>query len=128
MYKILLVEDDETQRRMIQSLLESPVYEITTANDGRAAIHELAIGSFDVILLDLHTPLVRGELVIQWVLKNRRESISHILVITGLISQGLQAMLQSLDIRLLSKPFLKQDLIGEIERITGGASERLATV
>ena len=115
MKRILVIEDQAEMRKLIHSMLATQDCELVPAADGRTAIQLLAQGDFDVILVDLILPDVRGEMVIQWVLSNRPQLKARILVTTGAsLTAGLEAMLESLKIPILRKPFDKDQLVAAV--------------
>ena len=57
---LLLVEDDPTVAEVIAGLLRAQGHHVTHAAQGLAALTEVAIGSFDVALLDLDLPGMDG--------------------------------------------------------------------
>jgi CheY-like chemotaxis protein len=58
--RVLLVEDDEGVRDMIEMVLDSEGYEVITAEDGITALALLAEGRPDLILLDMKMPGMDG--------------------------------------------------------------------
>jgi adenylate cyclase len=58
--RVLLVEDDSTQRERIRSWLESQQWQISEAENGRLALDRLANEVPDIILLDLMMPEMDG--------------------------------------------------------------------
>ncbi len=58
--RVLLVEDDPTQRERIRSWLESQQWQISEAENGRVALDRLADDVPDIILLDLMMPEMDG--------------------------------------------------------------------
>ncbi|MGB5183942.1 MAG: response regulator, partial [Xanthobacteraceae bacterium] len=58
--RVLLVEDDATQRERIRSWLESQQWQISEAENGRVALDRLADDVPDIILLDLMMPEMDG--------------------------------------------------------------------
>ncbi len=60
MSKILLVEDNEMNRDMLQRRLERKGYQVVTAVDGRQGISMAQTGSPDLILMDLSLPEIDG--------------------------------------------------------------------
>ncbi|MDD5286279.1 MAG: sigma-54 dependent transcriptional regulator [Desulfuromonadaceae bacterium] len=54
--RILLVEDDETFRSFVQTILEDEGYEVLTASDGLKGLHMLRRESFDLVVTDLKMP------------------------------------------------------------------------
>ncbi|MFG1341299.1 response regulator [Xanthobacter autotrophicus] len=57
---LLLVEDDPVEARRLSSALSGLGYEVTLAEDGDAALDQLAVRAFDVVLLDLVVPGLDG--------------------------------------------------------------------
>ncbi len=58
---VLVVDDDPTQRRLIQAVLEREGFAVAHAADGHEAVARLASGAHaDVILLDLMMPGISG--------------------------------------------------------------------
>jgi adenylate cyclase len=58
--RVLLVEDDFSQRERIRSWLESQQWQISEAENGKVALDRLAGGMPDIILLDLMMPEMDG--------------------------------------------------------------------
>jgi DNA-binding NtrC family response regulator len=59
---VLVVDDDPTQRRLIQAVLEREGFRVAHADGGRAALDHLASGQpADVVLLDLVMPGLTGQ-------------------------------------------------------------------
>ena len=59
---VLVVDDDPTQRRLIQAVLEREGFRVAHADGGRAALEHLASGApADVVLLDLNMPGMSGQ-------------------------------------------------------------------
>lgn len=60
MPKILVVEDNELNLKLMKDVLESQSYEITTATDGQQGLDIATTQDFDLILLDIQMPIVSG--------------------------------------------------------------------
>jgi DNA-binding NtrC family response regulator len=59
---VLVVDDDPTQRRLIQGVLEREGFRVAHADGGRAALDHLGSGApTDVVLLDLNMPGMSGQ-------------------------------------------------------------------
>ncbi len=59
---VLVVDDDPTQRRLLQAVLEREAFFVAHAEDGDAALRHLASGAtVDVVLLDLVMPKLAGQ-------------------------------------------------------------------
>lgn len=68
--KILLVEDDPVQAKVAKNYLESSGYEVTWAENGKAAIKSAKTQSLDLILLDMILPDIDGNEVCRWLKLN----------------------------------------------------------
>jgi len=58
--RILLVDDNETNRLFATTLLDSMGYTVETAEDGAQAIEAVRLGSYDAVLMDVQMPGVDG--------------------------------------------------------------------
>jgi two-component system sensor histidine kinase RpfC len=58
--RILVAEDNATNRRVTQLILESGGHHATIVDNGEAALDALEHGSFDLALFDLSMPMVSG--------------------------------------------------------------------
>ncbi len=56
MLRVLLAEDDDAVRDMLQAALERDGFEVVAVAGVRAALNSIAMGHFDVLLSDLHMP------------------------------------------------------------------------
>ena len=58
--KVLLVEDNAVNRKLVTTILTKAGHDVVTANDGRAAIDAYATTPLDIILMDLQMPVIGG--------------------------------------------------------------------
>ena len=59
--RILLAEDDPINRLVAEDLLADNGHEVVSAENGRQALQELALGEFDVALMDIQMPVMSGD-------------------------------------------------------------------
>lgn len=59
-YRVLVVEDNEVNRKFVDILLKRMGYMTFFAENGAVAIERLKRQSFDLILMDLHMPVMNG--------------------------------------------------------------------
>ena len=57
---ILVVDDEETVRNLLQLILEETGYVVTTATSGEEALHKLSLGETKIMLLDMKMPGMSG--------------------------------------------------------------------
>jgi two-component system response regulator QseB len=111
--RILVVEDDVRLSTMLDDLLSSEGYAVTTARDGQRALHEGLTGKFDVILLDRGLPVLDGLDVLARLRK--RGVTSPVLVLSALGNpadrvEGLDRGAED----YLSKPFDIDELLARL--------------
>jgi CheY-like chemotaxis protein len=58
--KILVIDDDELNLKLVKSRLEASGYEVSTANDGDVGVQKLLKEKADLIILDVQMPRMNG--------------------------------------------------------------------
>ena len=58
--KILVAEDHDMSRQLLQKLLDMRGYAVVTAANGKDALREMEGQAFDVVLMDMHMPELDG--------------------------------------------------------------------
>ena len=66
---LLLVDDDPSMREILQGVLEKADFEVATAEDGQAALRQMAQRLPDVVLMDLEMPGMDGPTTLQEIRK-----------------------------------------------------------
>ena len=78
--RILVADDNTTNHMVITSLLESLVGEIHIASDGEQALNILETTPIDIVLMDIHMPVMDG-IEATLAIRGRSESWSDVLII-----------------------------------------------
>jgi len=60
MAEILLVEDDELISRLLKLRLSSQGHKVIVAVNGREGMEQALAGCFDLVLMDMHMPVMDG--------------------------------------------------------------------
>ncbi len=60
MASILIVEDDEPIRKMLQLRLQLRGHEVEQAANGKEGVEKALQGSYDLVLMDMHMPVMDG--------------------------------------------------------------------
>ena len=120
--RILIVEDRDSLRRMLERALGQEGYQVAAAADGRAGIRLLGEQSFDFVLTDLKLPDVSGLEVLE--ASRAAQPRVPVVVLTGFgtVGAAVEAMkLGAYD--FLEKPLEIDDLSQLIERAIGEPGE-----
>jgi CheY-like chemotaxis protein/nitrogen-specific signal transduction histidine kinase len=72
--RVLLAEDDDVNRRVAEGLLAAWGCEVDAVSDGAQAVRAVAEHEYDVILMDLHMPVMDGPRAIAEIRRLSRES------------------------------------------------------
>lgn len=115
--RILVVDDDQTLRLVIQELLEDEAYEIDTAIDGLDALDQLdhQRNVYDVILLDLSMPRMDGLQVLQKIQQQGSSPLRSIIALSA-DEEALQQAVGSGIYNTLKKPFDLETLLALVVR------------
>jgi len=134
---ILVVDDDPTQRRLLQAVIEKQGYRAETVDCGEAAIERVAATGVDVVLLDLMMPGMDGMETLE-ALKGKQPDLP-VIVLTA--SGGIETVVAAMRggaSDFFVKPasperiavsirnaFMVQSLSGEVKRLTKKAAGKL---
>lgn len=58
--RVLIVDDGETNRKLVQLMLEKRGITTATASDGREGVDEILNNDFDLVLMDMQMPVLDG--------------------------------------------------------------------
>jgi signal transduction histidine kinase len=115
---ILVVDDDQRNVRLVESILKTNGYPVVKAYDGEEALRIVESERPDLILLDVMMPKMSGFEVCQR-LKGRYESrLLPIIMVTAL--NALEDKVQALEIGaddFLSKPINKVELLAKVRSV-----------
>ncbi len=114
MKKILVIEDEDSIRRLLRYDLKQANYEVLTAKDGQEAVDLVKDNNFDAILVDWMLPVYDG---ITLVNKFREEDVKSIIImLTAKDEEGdiLDAFEAGVD-DYLTKPFSPRVLTARLE-------------
>ncbi|HVT43855.1 MAG TPA: response regulator [Thermoanaerobaculia bacterium] len=102
---VLVVDDDDSIRRMIATALERRGYSLCEARNGKEALEEMRLGSTDLVVLDLMMPEISGWDVLAERDRDPRLRRIPVIVITANRSPQLAHAVSSNICALLPKPF-----------------------
>jgi two-component system sensor histidine kinase/response regulator len=118
--KVLLVEDNAVNRKLVTMILAKAGHGVVTAHDGRAAIEAFISAPLDVILMDLQMPLMGGyEATAEIRRLEAGQSRVPILALTAnAMTETREQCLRSGMDGYITKPINAEDLLKTIESLT----------
>lgn len=115
-FSILLVDDEETLRCVLQETLVGEGYSVDVANDGFQALERFKITSYDLLITDIRMQGMDGLRLIREIKKNGLPV--NIIIITAYGSgEALTEALRLGVVKLFKKPFKLQEIKDSITRI-----------
>lgn len=117
---ILIADDEEDLRLLVQVTLENPSYRILTAVDGCAAMEAIHAQIPDVLILDWMMPGLNGGEVVEKLQQNPDTAGIPILMLTAKDSIESREHMASLNLAgVLIKPFSPLELIQKVREVLG---------
>jgi DNA-binding response OmpR family regulator len=104
--RVLVVDDDEAVRVMVQEGLQRDGFEVVAASNVSAALKHIATEKFDVLLSDLHMPLAGdGFTLVSAMRHTHPDALTVVLSGYPALNEAMAAILSQAD-EILVKPFL----------------------
>lgn len=121
MTKVLVVEDNVTQREMMKDLLESSGLDVTIASDGIEALKLLQGNIPDLVLLDIVMPKMNGYEVCRRIKTNAKTQDLPVVMCSakGEEFDRYWGMKQGAD-AYIAKPFQPTELVGTVKQLLQG--------
>ncbi len=120
MKKILVVEDEEKIRKVMNILVKSDEVEVEEAAEGVEALDKIKANSYDLIILDLMLPGIDGMTILKEMRGDSRTAEVPVIIVTakGLNKDILEGFQTGANY-YITKPFEPKELIDSIELILG---------
>jgi two-component system, cell cycle response regulator DivK len=118
--RILVVEDQEDNRRIVRDLLTSAGYETIEALDGEAGVRLAEAERPDLILMDVQLPVLDGHEATRRIKRNPALRAIPVIVVTSYALSGddAKAMSAGCD-AYVAKPFSPRQLLATIRTFLG---------
>lgn len=118
--KILVAEDAELNRFVIQKILEGTNCKYKFAFNGEEAVKKVNNEHFDLILMDIEMPLMNGVKATELIRKSRKAAIKNIPIIALTVNafkENREEYLKAGINDYISKPFTKSTLLTTIAKV-----------
>jgi DNA-binding NtrC family response regulator len=113
---ILVVDDDSKIREMLSTVLNDEGYMVETAENGKQAIKACEKSPFDVALIDIELPDIKGTELLNRLKKTQPKMINIIITGHPTLESAMKAVNERADGYVL-KPFEITDLLRKITEL-----------
>ncbi len=118
MKKILVADDKDTGRELVRTVLENTGYEVYEASNGAEALEQAREVQPDLIILDLHMPVLDGFGVIEALRRDANFAFTPVMALTASAMMGdRERAIAAGFTGYLSKPIRLSLLRSEVERL-----------
>jgi len=121
--RVLIVDDEEIIRDVLETLLEREGYEVTSAETGTEALKAFEADPHDLVLLDLMLPDRSGLEVLREIRRRDPDAVVVIVTAYSSIEGAIEAMREGA-FHYIPKPFQNQEVLLTVEK---GAERRKLT-
>ena len=112
----LIVDDDPQIRSTLASILENESYVVTTAENGKKAIRMCEKASFDVALIDIELPDIKGTELLHILSKKHPKMVKIIITGHPSIENAAKSVNEKAD-GYIMKPFDVPELLKMIKKL-----------
>ncbi len=92
--KILIVEDNEINMKLIQDLMEAQGYDTLQTGDGKEALSLALQHQPDLILMDIQLPEVSGLEVTKWIKEDENLSSIPVIAVTAFAMKAEEVVIR----------------------------------
>ncbi|OGW83024.1 MAG: hypothetical protein A3C47_02950 [Omnitrophica bacterium RIFCSPHIGHO2_02_FULL_51_18] len=115
--RILVVDDNHSQRMMIQSFLEDRGYSVITASDGEEALEKATQQKPDLVVMDVKMPVMEGDEAAMHLKSKEETRRIPIIFITALRTE--KEIEENKEENIFAKPVRLELFLHKIKELTG---------
>lgn len=116
--RILVVEDQEDNRRIVRDLLTSVGFEMVEATTGEEGVRQAKLHAPDLILMDIQMPVLDGYEATRQIKAVPELRHIPIIVVTSYAMSGDEAKAQAAGAdAYVAKPFSPRELLSKIQHL-----------
>lgn len=109
--RILLAEDDDSMRRLLEVILQKADYEVVTAEDGLKAMKLAFENNINAVVADAIMPGLTGYDLCRMLKKRNDKKDIPFVILSGLSADGHETAKCSADVFISKTPKLKDELV-----------------
>lgn len=126
--RVLICEDNPVNRMITELAIRTAGFQPTLSENGAEAIERLDCGDFDIVLMDIHMPVMAGDVAIREI-RNSGKAYANIpiIVLTANVMKGAEEFYKQIGAdEYVSKPIEFEILTAKVKQLTGRRSARSA--
>lgn len=115
---ILVIDDQESMRSIISTVLKDKGYKVTAVDDGETALTFFKNNpdSFDLILADINMPKIDGFELLKIIKESHPKT--PVVFLTGMNTEVTEIMGEKYNVDgIINKPFIVDDILATVKRI-----------
>jgi DNA-binding NtrC family response regulator len=116
--RVLVVDDEPSICKALEIALTRSGFEVVTVESGETATTFLRAEHFDVMVVDLRIPDMRGDTIFEFAAASQPHLRSATLFMTGDITERAQKLISACKCPTLHKPFDLRDVVDSIHALT----------
>ncbi|MBN4052422.1 response regulator [Sphingobacteriaceae bacterium AH-315-L07] len=117
--RILIVDDDTINQEILELFLKATGCFIETANNGKDGVTMATNDNYDLILMDLHMPIMNGKEAATKIKNALKEKSPPIIAITAnTMDEGVKELLENGMDDFIGKPIDQKELINKLSKWT----------
>jgi PAS domain S-box-containing protein len=122
--KILLAEDSPDNRMLIEAYVKNSPYTVDMAENGQIAVDKFTDGRYDLVLMDVHMPVMDGYTAVrkmrEWERAQKLEPTPIIALTASALEEGIRESMEAGCTAHMSKPVKKSVLLEVLHQMTNG--------
>ena len=111
--KVLVVDDNKQDLRLMKRLLEKAAYKVVAMTDGAKALATVQKQNFDLFLLDIVMPTLSGYDLSRFMRKKLKKKVP--LIFVSMIPKN-KVRMKNID-GFIQKPFRSKNFLAEINKV-----------
>lgn len=121
---ILVADDERGLRELYHYTLEPIGFEVVTVSNGQAAVDALRERAFDLVILDVHMPVMGGPEALAHIRRLRPEQRVLVVSSSSDVTRASEARVErEYGVECIYKPMTLDELMAAIERALGAGGE-----
>jgi len=112
---ILIVDDELVMRSLLSEMLSEDGFTVATAEDGRRGLEYMSSGQFDLVISDIHMPVMTGpELVSE--LRKMNPAVP-VIVLNSIPDRDLTPDISDTSTTCVNKPFNLEEIRAAVQKV-----------